>query len=50
LHEQNPDNLEFEEFSLEHLNNSCLRQRSNGLKICMPAVFYMYVLSWFHSL
>jgi hypothetical protein len=27
----------------------CLRQRSNGLKICLPAVFYMYVFSWFHS-
>jgi hypothetical protein len=21
----------------------------NGLKICLPAVFYMYVFSWFHS-
>ena len=27
----------------------CLRQRSNGLKICLSAVFYMYVFSWFHS-
>ena len=27
----------------------CLRQRSYGLKICLPAVFYMYVFSWFHS-
>jgi hypothetical protein len=27
----------------------CLRQRSNGLKIGLPAVFYMYVFSWFHS-
>jgi len=27
----------------------CLRQRSNGLKLCLPAVFYMYVFSWFHS-
>jgi hypothetical protein len=27
----------------------CLRQRSNGLNICLPAVFYMYVFSWFHS-
>jgi len=27
----------------------CLRQRSNGLKICLPAVFYMYVFSWLHS-
>jgi hypothetical protein len=27
----------------------CLRQRSNGFKICLPAVFYMYVFSWFHS-
>jgi hypothetical protein len=27
----------------------CLRQRSNGLKICLPAVFYMYVFFWFHS-
>jgi hypothetical protein len=26
-----------------------LRQRSNGLKICLSAVFYMYVFSWFHS-
>jgi hypothetical protein len=26
-----------------------LRQRSNGLKICLPAVFYIYVFSWFHS-
>jgi hypothetical protein len=27
------------------------RQRSNGLKICLPAVFYIpvYVFSWFHS-
>jgi hypothetical protein len=27
----------------------CLRQRSNGLKICLPAVIYMYVFPWFHS-
>jgi hypothetical protein len=27
----------------------CLRQRSNGLKICLPSVFFMYVFSWFHS-
>ena len=27
----------------------CLRQRSNGFKICLPAVFYMYVFSLFHS-
>jgi hypothetical protein len=27
----------------------CLRQRSNVLKRCLPAVFYMYVFSWFHS-
>jgi len=29
----------------------CLRQRSNGLRICLPAVFYMYmyVFAWFHS-
>ena len=27
----------------------CLRQRSNGLKICLPVVFYMYVFYWFHS-
>ena len=26
----------------------CLRQRSNELKICLLAVFYMYVFSWFH--
>jgi hypothetical protein len=26
-----------------------LRQRSNGLRICLPALFYMYVFSWFHS-
>jgi hypothetical protein len=26
-----------------------LRQRSNGLRICLPAVFYIYVFSWFHS-
>jgi len=25
------------------------RQRSNGLKICLQAVFYIYVFSWFHS-
>jgi hypothetical protein len=24
----------------------CLRQRSNRLEICFPAVFYMYVFSW----
>jgi hypothetical protein len=27
----------------------CLRQRSNGLRRCLPEVFYMYVFSWFHS-
>ena len=27
----------------------CLRQCSNGLNICLPAVFYMCVFSWFHS-
>jgi hypothetical protein len=26
-----------------------LRQRSNGLKICLPAELYMYVFPWFHS-
>ena len=25
----------------------CLRQRSNGLEICLPAVFYMYVFCVF---
>jgi hypothetical protein len=25
------------------------RQRSNVFKICLLAVFYMYVFSWFHS-
>jgi hypothetical protein len=25
----------------------CLRQRFNGLDICLPAVFYMYAFSWF---
>ena len=54
LREQDPVNVEFEEFSLESLyccgcGFKCLRQRSNGLKICLPAVFYMYVISWFHS-
>ena len=24
------------------------RQRSSGLRICLPAVFYIYLCSWFH--
>jgi hypothetical protein len=29
--------------------DQCLRQRSNELNICLPAVLYMYVFPWFHS-
>jgi hypothetical protein len=29
--------------------SKCLRQRSNGQKICLSAVFNMYVFSWFHA-
>ena len=27
----------------------CLIQRSNGLEICLPAVFKMYVFSWYNT-
>ena len=46
LREQDPDNVEFSLgywswiFIVVDVVFKCLRQRSNGLKICLPAVFF----------